>query len=177
MLFRSSTTESYSSLFSGLCLTTVSRLNFPNQSKKIPIKKTISLFNRWAEIFYEFAKDIQEELQAFVDTNSRIALYGVGNRAQFFLNVLEINDKIFLAIDDDPNKQGKYLPGTSILVHSREDGLKSLPTGSLLLLGVNGENENKLIQEISLHKRFIYKSILPPSNNLLNSFKKYSLTN
>lgn len=172
-----SMTENYSSLFSGLCMTAVSRLNFPNQSTKSSTKRTISLFNRWAEIFYKFAKDIQEELQTFIDTKSRIALYGVGNRSQFFLNVLDINDKIFLAIDDDPNKQGKYLPGTSILIHSREDGLKSLPTNSLLLLGVNGENESKLIQEISLHKVFIYKSILPPSNYLLKSFEKYSLTN
>jgi hypothetical protein len=80
--------------------------------------------------------------------------------------------KISLAIDDDPTKQGKYLPGTSILIRSREDGFKLLKENSLVLLGVNGENEKKLLDEIAPRNNCVFKSILPPSEHLLSAFNR-----
>ena len=91
---------------------------------------------------------------------------------RFFLNVININNRISFAIDDDPAKQGKYLPGTSILIRSREDGFKLLKENSLVLLGVNGENENKLLNEIAPLNNWVFKSILPPSDHLLSAFNR-----
>jgi hypothetical protein len=78
--------------------------------------------------------------------------------------------KISFAIDDDPAKQGKYPPGTDIMIRSRDDGFSLLKENSLILLGVNGENERKLLDQISPFKNCQFKSVLPPSEFLLSAF-------
>ena len=74
------------------------------------------------------------------------------------------------AIDDDPRKQGKFLPGSNIEIVSRKDGFSRLNGQSLILLGVNKENEEKLIGELSSCSSLTFKSILPPSEHLLSAF-------
>jgi 2-polyprenyl-3-methyl-5-hydroxy-6-metoxy-1,4-benzoquinol methylase len=162
--------ESYTTQFSGVCLTVLSRL-FDSPSIEVePVSQTVDAFRKWAQCFDSFREQIQAELQEFVSRDLPIAIYGVGSRSSVFLNVTKSMKKISLAIDDDPTKQGKYLPGTSILIRSREDGFKLLKENSLVLLGVNGENEKKLLDEIAPRNNCVFKSILPPSEHLLSAF-------
>ena len=162
--------KSYKSVFAGVCLTV-----FANSTKDsfIPtesIDKTVESFRMWASSFASFKRNIKAEIQNCIDNGGDVVLYGVGARASSFLNFTEVTQKLSFAIDDSLAKQGKYLPGTSVLIRSREDGLKLLEENSLVLLGVNGENEKKLLDEIAPYKRCDFKSILPPSENLLSSF-------
>lgn len=164
--------ESYTTQFSGVCLTVLSRL-FDSPSIEVePVSQTVDAFRKWAQCFDSFREQIQAELQEFVSRDLPIAIYGVGSRSSVFLNVTKSMKKISLAIDDDPTKQGKYLPGTSILIRSREDGFKLLKENSLVLLGVNGENEKKLLDEIAPRNNCVFKSILPPSEHLLSAFNR-----
>ena len=135
-----------------------------------PVSQTVEAFRKWALCFESFREQIQAELQEFVSRDLPIALYGAGSRSLFFLNVTKSMEKISFAIDDDPAKQGKYLPGTDILIRSRDDGFNLLKENSLILLGVNGENENKLLDQIAPLKNCQFKSILPPSDFLLSAF-------
>lgn len=162
--------DNYDSKFNGVCLTAFSRLTETETVKIAPAQHTVDSFRVWAKRFDPFRDAVKKELQVLANNDAPIALFGVGRRSSFFLNVTNINDKISFAIDDDPAKQGKYLPGTSILIRSREDGFKLLKENSLVLLGVNGENENKLLDEIAPQKKWVFKSILPPSKHLLTAF-------
>ena len=162
--------DSYKTQFSGVCLTVLSQLVDTTSIAIEPVSETIDSFRKWALRFDSFRQQVEAELQDFVSRDLPIALYGVGARSSVFLNVTKSMSKISLAIDDDPAKQGKYLPGTSILIRSREDGFKLLKENSLVLLGVNGENENKLLNEIAPRNKWVFKSILPPSEHLLSAF-------
>ena len=162
--------DSYKTQFSGVCLTVLSQLVDAASIAIEPVSQTIDSFRKWAQHFDSFRQQVEAELQDFVSRGLPIALYGVGARSSFFLNVTKSMSKISFAIDDDPAKQGKYLPGTSILIRSREDGFKLLKENSLVLLGVNGENENKLLNEIAPRNNWVFKSILPPSEHLLSAF-------
>ena len=165
-----SVVENYGSKFNGVCITTFSRYTELKSAKTGSVQHTIDSFRTWAKNFHPFQLAVQAELQLFSEKDAPIVLFGVGRRSSFFLNVINLNDKVSFAIDDDPAKQGKYLPGTSILIRSREDGFKLLKENSLVLLGVNGENENKLLNEIAPRNKWVFKSILPPSEHLLSAF-------
>lgn len=162
--------ESYKTQFSGVCLTVLSQLIDSPSIKVEPVNKTSDSFRKWAQSFDLFCQKVQAELQEFVSRDLPIALYGVGSRSSFFLNVTKSMSMISFAIDDDLSKQGKYLPGTNILIRSRDDGFNRLKENSLILLGVNGENENRLLDQIGLFKNCRFKSILPPSDFLISAF-------
>ena len=162
--------DSYKTQFSGVCLTVLSRLVDTRSVDVEPVSQIVDSFRKWAKCFDPFRSQVQAELQYFASRDLPVALYGVGSRSSFFLNVTRSMGNISFAIDDDPAKQGKYLPGTEILIRSREDGFKLLKENSLVLLGVNGENEKKLLSEISPQNKWVFKSILPPSENLLSAF-------
>ena len=162
--------DSYKTQFSGVCLTVLSRLVDTRSVDVEPVSQIVDSFRKWAKCFDPFRSQVQAELQYFASRDLPVALYGVGSRSSFFLNVTRSMGNISFAIDDDPAKQGKYLPGTEILIRSRENGFKLLKENSLVLLGVNGENEKKLLSEISPQNKWVFKSILPPSENLLSAF-------
>jgi SAM-dependent methyltransferase len=162
--------DSYKTQFSGVCLTVLSRLVETRSVDVEPVSQIVDSFRKWAQCFDPFRRQVQAELQDFVSRDLPIALYGVGSRSSFFLNVTGSMGKISFAIDDDPAKQGKYLPGTDIMIRSRDDGFSLLKENSLILLGVNGENERKLLDQISPFKNCQFKSVLPPSEFLLSAF-------
>jgi hypothetical protein len=74
-----------------------------------------------------------------------------------------VNELIAMAADDQPAKQGKYMPKSNFPIVSVEEARQLKP--SLVLLGVNTENEQKVtpfwdgISPVA--------SILPPSELLL----------
>ena len=162
--------KSYKSVFAGVCLTVFA--NSTEGSFIVPESndKTVESFRKWASTFASFKRNVEAEIQKCIAKGGNVVLYGVGARATSLLNYVEITQKLSFAIDDSPAKQGRYLPGSSVLIRSREDGFKLLVENSLVLLGVNGENEKKLLDEIAPYKRCEFKSILPPSENLLSSF-------
>jgi SAM-dependent methyltransferase len=47
-------------------------------------------------------------------TKGRIAIYGAGHHANTFLHALDTSGLVDAVIDDNPNKSGKLMPGTSI---------------------------------------------------------------
>lgn len=164
--------KSYKSVFAGVCLTVFANLTEVSFIATESIDKTVKFFRMWASNFANFKRNTIAETQKYIDSGGDVVLYGVGARSSCFLNFTEITQKLSFAIDDSQAKQGKYLSGTSVLIRSREDGLRLIKENSLVILGVNGENEKKLLDEIAPHKRCDFKSILPPSENLLSSFSQ-----
>ena len=162
--------DSYRSIFAGVTLTVFSRGTENSNFTIVSTDNTVELFRAWAIEFSKFKLNIQTEVKSFIESQLDVAVYGIGARSSCFLNYMDISKLVSLAIDDDPAKQGKYLPGTDILIRSRDDGFSLLKENSLILLGVNGENENKLLNQIAPFKSCQFKSILPPSDFLLSAF-------
>ena len=160
----------YRSIFAGVTLTIFAKAADNSDFTIESTDNTIEIFRAWASEFSKFKLNIRTEVQSFIDSQLDVVVYGIGARSSCFLNFVDISKIVSFAIDDDPAKQGKYLPGTSILIRSREDGFKLLKENSLVLLGVNGENENKLLNEIAPRNNWVFKSILPPSEHLLSAF-------
>ena len=162
--------KSYKSVFAGVCLTVFANSTESSFISTESNDKTVESFRMWALSFASFKRNVNAEIQNCIDKGGNVALYGVGARATSFLNFTEITQKLSFAMDDSTAKQGRYLPGTSVLIRSREEGFKLLVENSLVLLGVNGENETKLLNEIAPYKKCEFKSILPPSDYLLSAF-------
>jgi SAM-dependent methyltransferase len=168
--------DSYVSIFSGLCLTVLGRkVDVGSELFSLePTNDSISVdflsFKRWSNRFLTFQENVKKEIESYNKQGFKVVLYGVGSRSSPFLNIVGICDMLSFAIDDDPRKQGKFLPGSNIEIVSREIGFGRLNGQTLVLLGVNKENEEKLINELSFHKSLIFKSVLPPSEYLLSAF-------
>ena len=107
--------------------------------------------------------DYNKNLIGFLDSiNSPIVIYGCGARSCNFVNFMGISNWIHSFVDDQQEKQGLYVPGNKLNIRSwDQDYFKDF----VFLLGVNTENEYKVINNRQLgHEQFY--SILPPSKNL-----------
>ena len=97
----------------------------------------------------------------------KIAVYGAGARVFCLINFAGISSSIDLIVDDQPEKQNKFMPGGKIPIVSSE-ALYSAGI-DICLLGVNTENEDKVIAK---HTKWVrnggaFWSVLPPSDRLL----------
>lgn len=94
----------------------------------------------------------------------RIALFGAGHRAVMFLNLFGLQDLISVVIDDDPRKQGFFMPGTNIPIESSEY-LASSPVGTCLF-AIGIESEQKVLSALAekIHPNVVFYSISPDSS-------------
>lgn len=113
-----------------------------------------------------FAASIDEYLASLNESGKRIGIYGIGRRAIILINVCGLGQYIEFAMDDQAERQGKYVPGARLPVVASAE----LDAGKLdiCLLGVNAENEERLMAK---HAAFAeaggkFVSILPPSPRL-----------
>lgn len=105
----------------------------------------------------------REQLQSFLaNCQQPIVIYGCGNRSSNFVNFTGIADLINCFVDDQTEKQGLFVPGCKLKIHKWEELAGSDYT---FLLGVNSENEQKVISKRKLTEGH-YFSILPPSRYL-----------
>ena len=99
-------------------------------------------------------------MRDFVLPKKDVVVYGCGARSSTLINFLEL-DNILCYIDDQEEKQGYFVPGSQLEISPWHDGLQD----SFFLLGVNTENEMKVIQNRGLHSTQ-FLSIQPPSRFL-----------
>ncbi len=91
-------------------------------------------------------------------------LYGVGCRACTLVNALGLGEFIDYAIDDQPERQGKYMPGSKLrIAHPAET--KNLAGPVICLLAVNKENEEAVQQRLlAVNSDIIFVSPPCPSD-------------
>jgi 2-polyprenyl-3-methyl-5-hydroxy-6-metoxy-1,4-benzoquinol methylase len=125
--------------------------------------RAIEFRNRWPD----FRQGLSQFLQKLRDERKRIAIYGAGCRACSLINFAEIGPLIEYVVDDQREKQDKYLPGSRLPILPSE--VLREGTIDLCLLAVNAENEQNVIAK---HQEYQnaggnFASILPPSERLL----------
>jgi len=163
-------TERHDAVFAGICLTVFAKPATMDRKTLRSAIHSAESYRYWTQSFGRFKCLVEDQINAVLKRNASVVLYGVGSRALAFLHVTGVIENISFAIDDDPAKQDKYLAGTSIKIRSRAEGLKLLKEDSLLLLGVNGENEENLLAQVRPLLSCEFRSILPPSKYLLDAF-------
>jgi hypothetical protein len=97
----------------------------------------------------------------------RIALFGAGHLACTWVNLMGVADEIDFIIDDNPHKQGLYMPGSRLPIAGSEALLERDIT--LCLLSLNPISEEKVVgQHGAFTKRGgIFASIFPASHRAL----------
>ena len=96
----------------------------------------------------DYRKRMRFALQRKRAAGWTVALYGAGVRACAFSNFLGLGDMIDVAIDDQPERQGLYLPGARTPIR-RLDDVRQGASGTIFLLAVNNENEHNVLPKIA----------------------------
>jgi len=98
-------------------------------------------------------------------SGAEIAIYGAGCRACTFTNAHELAELVDLSVDDQTERQGLFLPGTGIPIHSPAD-LASKSGPLVCLLAVNQENEAKVSSRLreNVKRPLHVVSIFAPSD-------------
>jgi len=94
--------------------------------------------------------------------DAKVYVYGCGARSSTVVNFMGMGDLIECYVDDQPEKQEKYVPGSRLAIRPFDETMR---IGSFFLLGVNTENERKAIGKRGLSHHDVM-SILPPSRLL-----------
>lgn len=114
-----------------------------------------------------FRTQITEYLKLQKQAGKKVAVYGAGARAFCLINFAGLASYIDVILDDQKEKQGKFMPGGRLPIVSSE--ILYTQGIDICLLAVNAENEDKVI---SKHLKWKEKggqfwSVFPPSNYLL----------
>lgn len=170
--------DSYSSLFSGVCLTVIARkvaeLNLDATEKaSLPteqLRTQTDNFHSWADQYEGFKLRVQDEIEMHSDAG-QVVLYGVGSRSSNFINVMGLASLVSFAIDDQPQKQNRFMPSSGIPILSTAEASPRMRESEVFaLLGVNGENEDALLETSELLRSGTHASVLPPSGRLLKAW-------
>lgn len=73
----------------------------------------------------EKIESFEEDLRQALDAGQRTAIWGAGSKGVTFLNSLPSGMEIATAIDKNPRKQGKHLPGTGQKILSPEEAAEA----------------------------------------------------
>jgi SAM-dependent methyltransferase len=170
--------DSYVSLFSGVCLTVIARkvtdldqdatekASLPTEELRIQTDN----FHSWADQYEGFRTRVQDEIEIHCDAG-QIVLYGVGSRSSNFINIMGVASLVSFAIDDQPQKQNRFMPSSGIPILSTAEASPRMRESEVFaLLGVNGENEDALLDASELLREGTHASVLPPSRRLLKAW-------
>lgn len=157
--------------FSGGTLSAIARFNtLPVNEKRLDTERIVSLAESFQGNVNAFGQELRSLLETAKKVGYEISLYGVGGRASIAVNTYGIGNLIDFAIDDQEERQGKFLPGKfPIKIHPREK-LNECNKPGLVLLAVNNESEERVLLNTkkACTKNLKFLSIFGPSNLISN---------
>ena len=96
----------------------VPELRQPHECASSPTD-TKALFESYRQAFPVYKDVWRSSINALAGTG-RVVVMGAGHQAIFWVNALQLNDRVAYFVDDDPNKQGLIPPGMSVPIVSSE---------------------------------------------------------
>jgi hypothetical protein len=105
----------------------------------------------------------QQDLAEYRHQGGKIALLGAGHLACAFVNLLGLKEYIECILDDDPNRQGLFMPGSRLPI--KPSTTLQDQQIRLCLLSLNPMNEERVIarQQGFVERGGEFKSIFPAS--------------
>ncbi|MBV8479481.1 MAG: methyltransferase domain-containing protein, partial [Actinobacteria bacterium] len=158
--------ECYTEQFSGQILIAFGRYTGAPLPSSDPTPELTAGARRFRDRWPGFQKAILEYLAEERRAGRRIAVYGAGCRSSTLINFTGIGEYLDCAVDDQIEKQGRYMPGSHLAVvpgDALEDGAVDT-----CLLAVNAENEDAVIARRSafVERGGRFVSLHPPSPRL-----------
>ncbi len=160
--------HSETTLFSGDALTVVGRYeeDSPNEPSldymKILRPKVLNYRDKWPAFRNSFVQYLHEHKEK----GGKVAVYGAGARVCSLINFTGLVPYIEFIVDDQLEKQGKYMPGSRLPILPSDELEKH--SIDLCLLAVNTECEDRVINKHAAFRKKdgTFVSVLPPSNRL-----------
>lgn len=152
------------------CLVAAVRMTtsaLPGKHAPAILQAELSRASAFASSVAQTRQDVRALLTRIRQSGRKIAIFGAGHLACTWVHLLQIRDLLECAIDDNPHKQGRFLPGCQLPIRGSNfltsDGIK------LALLSVNPEAEEKIITRNSefIEKGGEFASIFPASRHSL----------
>ena len=103
--------------------------------------------NGYHEKMNRYARELREELAARKRKGEAVILFGVGARGTMAVNALGLKDGIDAAFDDQPEKQGMYMPGSGLAICD-PNTISDFNRPITCLLAVNNENEEVVMKRL-----------------------------
>jgi SAM-dependent methyltransferase len=104
---------------------------------------TVDLAAGYGHRIAEYGSKAKATLLRMRSLGTPIVLYGVGARGMAALNMLHLEDVFDFAIDDEPNRQGRFTPGARLRIC--DPSVLAEGTAPILcMLAVNNENEERV---------------------------------
>ena len=126
------------------------------------LKKEINLGVNYGKQYKKNKKYLNKLFSQMTKEKKKIVLFGGGHLSLAFIAFYDIYKYINFVVDDDLNKKGMFMPGSSIQIKSSNE--LSNKKNILLLLTVNLTSEKKLIKLIKeKYGNIKIKSIFPLS--------------
>lgn len=121
----------------------------PSRSVATPgeLEVVTEALQEFAEKFDFCKQRVREELKQRLSAGERLAIFGAGHHSAKYLNFYGVADLVEYAIDDNPNKQSLYMPGTDIAIKDSRFLIESKITTCLSPL--SPESEMKVRQSIA----------------------------
>ena len=131
-------------------------------SKDSQLGGSISEFEQKMQSYGDFLRQTLDKCRR---QGYAVVVYGVGCRAVTVINVLGLGDYIDFAIDDEPERQNKYMPGSRLIIRPPQS-LGSSKQPIACLLAVNQENEEKVKARLKdiVRGKVEFVSLLSPSD-------------
>jgi hypothetical protein len=129
---------------------------------------TLALVDAYAAEFEARKEKIRTALKG-LRQDGPLALYGAGHLTCTFMGVHGVADRFDFVVDDTPQKQGLYLPGSGLPIVSREHLARS--NVAHCLLGLAPELEDKVIGNNGkfVDRGGIFHSIFAASSRAIHS--------
>ena len=113
-------------------------------------------------------QNLRNKLVQVQKEQGKIALFGAGHLAAFYVNLLGITDLVEFVVDDNPNKKGLLMPGSRLAILGSDQLVER--EIKLCLLSLSPESEGKVIQN---NQGFVdqggeFFSIFPSSQRALS---------
>jgi hypothetical protein len=108
------------------------------------LKTELATLRTFAEGLPQQRQRFAQYLGDFRRQQGPIAVLGAGHLACAFINYLQLEPHIAFVVDDDPHKQGLFMPGSHLPIRSSQALLEE--NVRLCLLSVNPEVEEKVLQ-------------------------------
>ena len=147
-------------LFSGVALTVFAQKSEKRINIKVSDDEKIKI-----NMFKNKFNQLKISLHEYLNDKDNVVVYGCGARSSNFVNLFDL-DMINCFVDDQKEKQNYFVPGCNLQIKPWSKDLEE----STVLLGVNTENEQKVINK-RLLKTDNFFSILPPSKHIPHFWK------
>lgn len=109
--------------------------------------RIVGLAAAYGAAVHRFESGLQRRLAADRQRGTDVVLYGVGVRGCCTVNGLDLTGLIDYAVDDQPERQGKFMPGCRLPI--RPATAMAEGRGPVVcLLAVNNENEDKVAAKV-----------------------------